>query len=106
VSETLFPIYGLSEDAIRLVITLLAIGFPIVLIISWVFELTPQGLKLERNIDRFTGHSTSRACNTGRGNNDRSFLSYTFRDVISGRFKTNCTHTADAASVASPLYIN
>jgi TolB-like protein/Flp pilus assembly protein TadD len=52
VSETLFPIYGLSDDTIRLVITLLAIGFPIVLVISWVFELTPQGLKLEKNIDR------------------------------------------------------
>jgi len=52
VSETLFPIYGLSDNVIRLVISLLAIGFPIAMIISWVFELTPEGLKLERNIDR------------------------------------------------------
>jgi hypothetical protein len=26
----------------------------------------------------------------------RNFLRYTFRDVISSRFKTNRTHTADA----------
>ena len=42
VSETLFPVYGLSDAAIRLVVTLLAIGFPLLLIVSWVFELTPK----------------------------------------------------------------
>jgi TolB-like protein len=52
VTETLFPIYGLSDATIRLVVTLLAIGFPILLIFSWVFELTPEGLKLEKDIDR------------------------------------------------------
>ncbi len=50
--ETLFPVYGLSDAAIRLVITLLAIGFPITLIFSWVYELTPEGLKLERDVNR------------------------------------------------------
>jgi len=52
VSETLFPVYGLSNAAIRLVVTVLAIGFPPVLIFSWVFELTPEGLKKEKDIDR------------------------------------------------------
>ena len=36
----------------------------------------------------------------------RNFLSYTFRDVISNRFTTKLAHTADAALVASSLYIN
>ena len=35
----------------------------------------------------------------------RNFLSYTFRDVISNRFTTKLAHTADAALVASSLYI-
>jgi adenylate cyclase len=52
VVQTLFPLYGFSDEAIRLVVTLLAIGFPIILIFSWVFELTPEGFKLEKNIDR------------------------------------------------------
>ena len=52
VVETLFPIYGLSNASIRLVVTLLAIGFPLILIISWIYELTPEGLRLEKNIDR------------------------------------------------------
>ncbi len=51
VAETLFPIYGLSASAVRLVVTLLAIGFPLALVFSWVFELTPEGLKRENEFD-------------------------------------------------------
>ena len=49
VAETLFPIYGLSASAVRLVVTLLAIGFPLALVFSWVFELTPEGLGEKMN---------------------------------------------------------
>ena len=35
-----------------MVVTLLAIGFPLVLIFSWVYELTPEGLRLEKDIDK------------------------------------------------------
>jgi len=52
VSDTLFSIYGLPETAARIVATLVAIGFPITLVLSWVYELTPEGLKLEKDIDR------------------------------------------------------
>jgi len=51
VTETLFPIYGLSDAAVRMVVTVLAIGLPVALIASWVFELTPEGLKFEKDID-------------------------------------------------------
>ena len=52
VVETLFPVYGLSDGAIRLVVTLLAIGFVIALVLAWAFELTPEGLKKEKDVDR------------------------------------------------------
>lgn len=52
IAQTLFPIYGLSDGSIRLVVTLLSIGFPLMLIFSWVYELTPEGLRLEKDIDR------------------------------------------------------
>ncbi len=51
--ETLFPIFGLSDALIRLVAILLIIGFPLILIFSWLYELTPEGLKLERDVDCF-----------------------------------------------------
>lgn len=43
--ETLFPIFGLAETSIRVVVVMLAIGFPIVLVLSWIFEWTPEGLQ-------------------------------------------------------------
>ncbi len=50
--ETLFPVFGLSDASVRLVVVLLFIGLPLSLIFSWVYELTPEGLKLERDVDR------------------------------------------------------
>ena len=37
---------------VALVVILLAIGFPLFLIFSWVFELTPEGLKREKDVRR------------------------------------------------------
>lgn len=51
VVETLFPIYNLSDAAVRLVVNLLAIGLVPVLVLAWVFEWTPEGLKKERDAD-------------------------------------------------------
>ena len=51
VVETVFPLFGFDEGPARIVVILLAIGFPLTLIFSWVYEFTPDGLKLERDID-------------------------------------------------------
>jgi hypothetical protein len=53
VVETLFPVFGLSDAAIRTVVILLGIGFPVVLIVSWLYELTPDGFVLDSAIDSF-----------------------------------------------------
>src|SRR5207247_10908661 len=37
--------------AIRLVIMVIAIGFPIALVIAWAFELTPEGIKRAEDVD-------------------------------------------------------
>jgi len=52
VAETLFPVFGLSDALFRAIIILLIIGFPVMLILSWLYELTPEGLKLESDLDR------------------------------------------------------
>jgi len=52
VVETLFPVFGLTDASIRLVVIFFIIAFPLILIISWIFELTPEGLMLERDVDR------------------------------------------------------
>jgi adenylate cyclase len=45
IATQVFPFLEIPNWAIRLVIMLIVIGFPIALIIAWAFELTPQGLK-------------------------------------------------------------
>jgi len=52
VTDTIFPYFNLGETAVRILIILLAIGFPLFLIFSWVFEFTPEGLKLEKDVRR------------------------------------------------------
>ena len=52
VVETLFPVFGLSDAAIRLVVIALAIGFVPAVISAWAFELTPEGLIREADVDR------------------------------------------------------
>ena len=45
VATQVFPFFEIPNWAIRLVVLLIVIGFPIALIIAWAFELTPEGLK-------------------------------------------------------------
>lgn len=52
VAETLFPLFGFDETPARIVVILLAIGFFPTLVVAWVFELTPEGLKKDEDVDR------------------------------------------------------
>ena len=52
VVETIFPAFGFGDAAIRVVVIVLGIGLLPVLILSWAFEITPEGLKLEKDVDR------------------------------------------------------
>jgi TolB-like protein len=51
VVETLFPLFGLGDTTARAVVIILAIGFIPAVILAWVFELTPEGLKRDRDAD-------------------------------------------------------
>jgi len=51
VVETLFPLFGLSDAAARAVVIVLALGFVPAVIAAWAFELTPQGLRREAEVD-------------------------------------------------------
>ena len=51
VLETLLPIFGLPESAARIVVLVLAVLFVPVLVLSWAFEWTPEGLKRDSRLD-------------------------------------------------------
>ncbi len=50
VTEVMMALAGLPTGMGEIVLILLAIGLPIALIISWFYELTPEGLTLEQNV--------------------------------------------------------
>jgi TolB-like protein/Flp pilus assembly protein TadD len=52
IATQVFPFFEIPNWAVRLVVLLVIISFPIALIIAWAFELTPQGLKRTEAADR------------------------------------------------------
>jgi TolB-like protein/lipoprotein NlpI len=62
VVETIFPAFGFGDAAVRIVTIVFAIGLIPTLIFAWAFELTPEGLKKESEVDR----SSSITPNTGK----------------------------------------
>ncbi len=50
VAGTVLPMFGAPEWLPRTIVVLLAIGFVPTLIFSWVFELTPEGLKRDEEV--------------------------------------------------------
>src|SRR5450759_2489151 len=45
IATQIFPLMEIQNWAVSLVIALVAIGFPIALVIAWAFEATPEGIK-------------------------------------------------------------
>jgi len=62
IATQVFPFFEIPNWAVRLVVILLILGFPIALILSWAFEITPEGIKRESEVAR--GESITN--NTGR----------------------------------------
>src|SRR3954447_18241081 len=52
VAGTILPMFGAPDWLPRSIVILLAIGLVPALIVSWVFELTPSGLKRDEEVAR------------------------------------------------------
>src|SRR5438132_9140790 len=51
IATQIFPFLEIPNWVVRLVIVLIAIGFPIALVIAWAFEATPEGIKRTEDVD-------------------------------------------------------
>ena len=51
VAEATFPAFGLSEAALRTLIVVLAVGMVPAVALSWAFEITPEGLKRDEQLE-------------------------------------------------------
>ena len=52
VAEFAFENFGAPEWVLKVVVVCLLLGLPIALLFAWAFELTPEGVKLEKDVDR------------------------------------------------------
>jgi TolB-like protein len=52
IATQVFPFFEIPNWTVRLVVLLIAIGFPIALMIAWAFELTPEGIKRTEDVAR------------------------------------------------------
>src|SRR5919109_4855920 len=57
IATQVFPFLEIPNWAIRLVIALVVIGFPIALVLAWAFEATPEGIKRTEDVDPFDSRS-------------------------------------------------
>jgi TolB-like protein len=62
IAEFAFENFGAPEWVLKSIVVILLLGLPIALFFAWAFELTPDGVKLEKDVDR----SESITSNTGR----------------------------------------
>jgi TolB-like protein/Tfp pilus assembly protein PilF len=50
IATQVFPFFEIPNWAVRLVVLLLILGFPVALVLSWAFEITPEGIKRESDL--------------------------------------------------------
>jgi TolB-like protein len=45
VVETVFPVFDLPATLLRIVFVLLGLGFPVTVVLAWIYDLTPEGVR-------------------------------------------------------------
>src|SRR5437588_3685054 len=51
ISSTVLPTFHAPEWVVQTLVVLVALGFPIALVLAWAFELTPEGIKHAEDVD-------------------------------------------------------
>ena len=52
-----FPVFDVPNWAIRVIVILIIVGFPVAIVLAWAFEITPEGIKRTENVDVTQPHS-------------------------------------------------
>ena len=84
-----FPVFDIPNWVVRLIMSLIALGFPVALVLSWFFDLTRYGIVRtpnlnERNIDIVQGAPSSSGANT----TDKSIAVLPFSNLSAGKDDT------------------
>jgi TolB-like protein len=75
------PVFGVPNWAVRLIVVLIAVGFPAALVLSWFFDLTRYGIVRTPALDEAGKINMARAAGSER----RSIAVLPFNDLSPGR---------------------
>ena len=56
-----FPFFEIPNFAVRFVVIALAVGFPIAMLLAWLYEFTPEGIVRTEDLDPIQARSVQRA---------------------------------------------
>ena len=46
-----FPVFEVPTWVVRSIVVLITVGFPVAVVLAWLFELTPEGIKRTEDVD-------------------------------------------------------
>ena len=58
-AEITFPAFSVQQGALRLLVILAALGLPVVLVLAWVFDITPEGIRRTEDLGGQAGPADS-----------------------------------------------
>ena len=51
VATQVFPFFEIPNSTVRFIVVALVLGFPVAMLLSWLYELTPEGFVREEDVD-------------------------------------------------------
>jgi len=63
IATQVFPFFDVPNSAVRFVIVVLVIGFPIAMLLAWLYEFTSKGFVREEDVDPVARQSSGRVFN-------------------------------------------
>ncbi|HSG96943.1 MAG TPA: tetratricopeptide repeat protein [Woeseiaceae bacterium] len=58
--SVLLPTFGATEVAFQIYVIVVLAGFFVAVVLAWIFEITPEGVKLDKDVDRIERRSTNK----------------------------------------------
>ena len=81
VFSVVFPAFNVPNYFMKILILTLIIGFPLTLILAWIYDLTPQGIKKTKNIE--AEKSLLKSANTILNNSNKKLVVLPFQNASS-----------------------
>jgi adenylate cyclase len=85
IATQVFPFFEIPNWGVRLVVILVVIGFPVALVLAWIYDFTRQGIKRTDDVDRARKSVVPPTFEAAAAPTERSIAVLAFHDLSSGK---------------------